>query len=196
MSLNKKAQWLYNLEELRRTHPFGPLQIKRDAYGNLHCETGPAYISPTAICHYIEGRRHGASIDIWGTTVYYYRGVMIPNHYATHPEQLTIEEILTNSNTEVRYAGLEIYGYDRMMEERQFELLHHDKKTNAKLLQFKHKGLEDPLTIVMVFNSTPENNGVHKRYFLMVPPTMKTCSEAIAWTFRKTDDDYHPDVET
>ena len=196
MALNKRAQWLYNLEELRRNQPFGPIQRKLDVNGKLHCETGPAYISPTVLAHYIEGRRHGEYCDVWGTRIHYFRGILIPSKYATNPEQLTVKEILSHPNTEVRYAGLEIYGYDRMLEEGEFKLVHHDKKTQAKLLQFKGEGLEEPITVVMVYNSTPEPDGTVKKYFLSVPPNMKTCAEAIAWTFRKDPKDYHPDIET
>ena len=196
MALNKRAQWLYNLEEIRRNNPFGPIKKILDINGKLHCETGPAYVSPTIIGHYIEGRRHGVYADIWGTVIHYFRGILIPSKFALHPENLTINEIMSNSNTEVRYAGLEIYGYERMMEENEFKLLHHDKKTKAKLLQFKGTGLEEPITVVMVYNSTPEPDGNIKRYFLSVPPNMKTCAEAISWTFRKTADEYHPDIET
>ena len=194
--MNLKAQWLYNLEEVRRNNLFGPMQMKRDIYNRLHCETGPAFITPTVVCHYIEGRRHGVYADIWGTEMYYFRNILIPKKYATHPETLTVEGILTHPNTEVRYAGLEIYGYDRMEQEGSFKVLHIDKKKGSKLLQFSSKTLEVPITVVKVINSTPEPDGTRKPYFLRVPPEMKTCAEAVAWTFRKDEQRYNPDIET
>ncbi len=195
----KRDIWLNILQGVRENFTFGPLQIKRNAHGRLHCETGPAYISPTFVCSYIEGRRHGVFADIYGTVLNYFRGILVPRKYATHPEQLTIEEVLKNPNTEVRYAGLEIYGYDRMCREGHLKVLHKDKKTHAELLQFKGDKtttLEEPITLVKVRNSTPEYDGSYKFYYLSVPPASKTCAEAIAWTFRKDVDDYHPNIET
>ena len=191
----KRELWQHIVRGIQGSFPFGPVQRKTDFNGRLHCELGPAYISPTVVCWYVDGKRHGVYADIYGTVLNYFRGILVPKKYATEPDKLTVEEILTHPNTEVRYAGLEIYGYDRMRNEGHFKILHKDKKTGAELLQFKGK-LEEPITVVQVLNSSPEEDGHFKKYFLSVPPTMKTCAEAIAWTFRKEADDYHPEVET
>jgi hypothetical protein len=194
--MKKVAEWEYKLEEMRRSVEFGPLQIKRNVFGRMHCETGPAYISPTCVAWYIEGRRHGMYADIHGTKIYFFNDILIPAKYVDDKESLTVEEILNHKNAEVRYVGIEIYGYERMEEEGRLAVIHQDKKTKAKLIQLKSSKLEEPLTLVMVYNSTPEPNGTYKRYFLRVPPTMKTCQEAVAWTFRCEANGYHPNVET
>jgi hypothetical protein len=69
----------------------------------------------------------------------------------------------------------------------------------------------EPLTMVEVVNTTPEPIGYrpdenaagvwvgarwHKLYTLRVPPSMKTTSEALAWTFELPSDAYRPLVET
>jgi hypothetical protein len=48
---------------------------------------------------------------------------------------------------------------------------------------------------VEVINSTPEKDGTFKRYFLTVPPEMRTAREAVAWTFGLTAAQYQPQVE-
>jgi hypothetical protein len=55
---------------------------------------------------------------------------------------------------------------------------------------------EEPLVVVEVENATHEPDGTRKRYFLRVPPAMRTAREAVAWTFGATPDDYQPAVET
>ena len=40
-----------------------------------------------------------------------------------------------------------------------------------------------------------EKDGTRKRYFLAVPPTMKTARKAVAWTFGMSADEYKPEVE-
>jgi hypothetical protein len=193
---SKREIWAQTLEGIRGSFPFGPLKIKRDVEGRLHCESGPAYISPTCVCWYVEGKRHGVYADTYGTILNYFRGILIPKKFATNPEKLTVEEVLLQPNAEVRYAGLEIYGYERMMEEGHLKTIHEDHKTDAKLFKFETKSLEEPLTLVRVKNGTPEYDGEYKHYFIMVPPQMKTCAEAIAWTFRKTEKEYHPNIQT
>ena len=43
---------------------------------------------------------------------------------------------------------------------------------------------------VDVENSTPEPDGTFKRYCLMVPPTTRTCTEGVAWTFGLSPTEY------
>src|SRR6266436_180030 len=39
-----------------------------------------------------------------------------------------------------------------------------------------------PIVLVHVTNSTPEPDGSRRRYFLRVPPEVKTARAAVAWT--------------
>ena len=50
--------------------------------------------------------------------------------------------------------------------------------------------------MVEVVNSTPEPDGSWKTYFLRVPPQMRSCQEAVAWTFNCSPDEYAVAVET
>jgi hypothetical protein len=151
------------------------------------------------ICWYLDNKRHGVLADIYGTVLNFFRGILVPKEWAVHPEKIDLEEVLRHPNTEVRYAGMEIYGYKRMYEEGLFTILHKDHKLGQELIQYKGKSgknLEEPITLVKVLNSTPEDDGTQKIYFLSVPPDMKTCAQAVAWTFNKDTNTYHPGVET
>jgi hypothetical protein len=50
--------------------------------------------------------------------------------------------------------------------------------------------------MVEVINATPEPDGSRKRYWLRVPPYMRTAREAVAWTFGLSGKEYAPDKET
>lgn len=217
-----QEHWLRHTQTVRSSYPFltdaeeGPVQRVFNVQGQLHSEIGPAYRSKTHCVWWLNGRKHGPMVDKWGSIVYYFRNVIVPPKYWKEPENLTVLEILTHPNAEVRYVGLEIYGFQRMLDEEHFEIVHEDDETGAKLLKYdlvealrkirkEPKEPEDnrrrvelePLMVVCVINSTPEPDGHYKRYFLNVPPTMTTCAQAIAWTFGKEDPkDYHPEQQT
>ncbi len=172
----------------------------RNAEGQLHCEDGPALRTFTFVAYYIDGQRHGPIADIYGSLAYFYKNMRVPQKFHLHPEQLTFEEIITHPNAEVRRAGCEIYGFERMIDEGKFELINADDETKAKLFKahISADGEEpEELTIVRVIDGTPHpKTGVCKEYILPVPHRMKTCKEAIAWTFYKDEEEYAPAVET
>ena len=188
-------KWMARLRFINDEYPFGPLQMKKTVEGKLHCSDGPAFISPTRCIWYNDGKKHGLSVDRWGTVNYYFEGIRVPDRFFTHPDELTIEEILKQDNTEVRYAGIRIMGLEKLKNCQGYHLIHSDPSIGAELFSFD--GVFDliKLTFVQVTNSTAELDGTYKKYFLMVPPEMKTCHDAIAWTFREKPEDYHPDKE-
>lgn len=55
---------------------------------------------------------------------------------------------------------------------------------------------EEPILFLKVINGTVELDGSYKNYYLCVPPTMKSCKEAVAWTFRMSAEEYVPSQET
>ncbi len=55
---------------------------------------------------------------------------------------------------------------------------------------------EEPLVLVEVENATAEADGSRRRYFLRVPPHMRTAREAVAWTFDVPPEEYRPLTET
>jgi hypothetical protein len=188
-------KWLAKLDFIQKEYEFGPFRILRDATGEMHDRKGqPSYVSPTRITQYQNGRKHGIDVDTYGTICYFFKGVQVPRKYILEPESLTYEEVMTHANAEVRRVGIEIYGFDRLIEEKKLRCIHKDKDTGAGLYQMKIGDLV--IQVVRVLDGTPMTDGTRKVYFLQVPPTMTTCKQAIAWTFRKEPDDYNPDIET
>ena len=187
--------WKARLDFFSKEYPFGPIQRFTNEEGNLHKDDGPAYITPTRITWYKNGRKHGLDADKWGSISYYYEGVRIPPHFFTKPESLSITEVLSHANTEVRYVGIKIVGMDKVLESNRTTLIHKDEEKNQILFQIK--GIfEEPVSYVKVVNSTQEPDGTYKDYYLCVPPDMKTCQQAVAWTFRLEEQEYQPEQET
>jgi hypothetical protein len=195
MKNNGFDAWKARLDFFSTEYPFGPIQIFTNEEGNLHKDDGPAYITPTRITWYRNGRKHGLDADKWGSISYYYEGVRIPPHFYTKPESLSITEVLAHTNTEVRYVGIKIVGMDKVLESNNTKIIHRDKQKNQILFQIK--GIfEEPVSYVKVVNSTQEPDGTYKDYYLCVPPDMKTCKQAVAWTFRLEEQEYQPGQET
>ena len=194
--------WKARLDFMAREFPFtskeeGIVQIRNED-GNLHADDGPAWRSPSRIIWYQNGRKHGVDADILGSIHYYYENIRIPHRYhlaIKDPSLLTVEEVLGHANAEVRFVGMKIIGFDAVRKSKKSKTIHRDKKIDAEL--FHIKGIfEEPVAFVAVWNSTAEEDGSFKRYYLCVPPSCKTCREAIAWTFRMTEEEYFPSQET
>lgn len=190
------AAWMARLNYIRDEYPFGPLQTFLNEEGKLHRADGPAYISPNRVIYYIDGRKHGLDVTRYGSMCYYFENISVPAKYFLEPEKLTVDEVLTHPNTEVRYAGIKIVGYDKILNSSNVKVIHRDKKKNQILFHIENI-FNDPIAIVQVEDGTPNpDTGVRKKYYLTVPPTMTTCDEAVAWTFYKEKDEYHPSIET
>jgi len=195
MKNNGFDAWKARLDFFSTEYPFGPITRFTNEEGNLHKDDGPAYITPTRITWYRNGKKHGLDADKWGSISYYYEGVRIPPHFYTKPDSLTITEVLAHPNTEVRYVGIKIVGMDRVLDSENTTIIHKDKQKNQILFQIK--GIfDEPVSYVKVVNSTQEPDGTYKDYYLCVPPTVKTCQQAVAWTFRLEEQEYQPEQET
>lgn len=186
--------WAARLKFFNGEFNFGPVKRVLNEDGRLHCDTGPAYVSPTRIMWYKNGRQHGMDADKFGSILYYYEGVRIPPHFFTKPEDVTVEEVLRHPNSEVKYVGMKIVGLDRIMAMPTTRIVHKDVDQfgRERVLFQIPKIFEEPTLYVKVVNSTAEPDGTYKNYFLCVPPTMKTCQQAVAWTNYLTEDKYHP----
>jgi len=203
MSRQLVRKWLTKLDVIRDSYPFGPLEILRDANGEIHSIDGPAIKTPTRVSWYENGKKHGLDVDIFGSVSYFFQGVMVPKDFVINPDKITYEEILNNPNAEVRRVGMEIYGFDRLLAEGKVKIIHEDKNISATLIHInvkptkgRHDENEDEyLALVKVKDGTPSITGDFKFYFLRVPPEVTTCKQAIAWTFRRTKNDYHPSIE-
>jgi hypothetical protein len=151
-----------------------PEFILRDDQGRLHNHAGPA----------IKYR------DGW--SIYSVHGVNVPADIIDHPESITAKKILKEENAEIKRVMLDLYGYDRYLAD-----------TNAKPLSrddygelFRVESDLLPVNIVKVRNSTAEQDGKFKDYFLKGRHDAETAHEAVASTFGMRSNDYHPSIET
>jgi hypothetical protein len=122
-----------------------------------------------------------------------WRGVIIDARIAFFPEQITAQEVLAESNAELRRVKLERMGFERFLEEANPRVrdVDVDRGGERKLLEVE-LGDDEPLVCVSV--NCPSTG---RRYLIRVPPQMTTCRQAVAWTAGFDDpDDYQPLVET
>jgi hypothetical protein len=122
-----------------------------------------------------------------------WRGVPVDERIAFRPETITVAEILGERNAERRRVLLERFGFERFMREAGAVVVDQDRDPGGErqLLRLKLEGDED---LVCVSVSCPSTG---RRYLLRVPPTMRTCRQAVAWTAGFNDPKrYNPLVET
>lgn len=122
-----------------------------------------------------------------------WRGVTIDERIAFRPESITAEEILTERNVERRRVLIERFGLERFLGNVKHEILHHDwdRGGERNLLRLSFRDDEE-LCVLSV--SCPSTG---RRYFIRVPPRIRTCHEAAAWIAGFDDpDQYEPIVET
>jgi hypothetical protein len=101
--------------------------------------------------------------------------------------------VLAERNAERRRVMLERYGLDRFMADARAEILDEDQDAGGRrrLLRLTLEGDEDLVCVTVVCPSTD------RQFVLRVPPTMRTCRQAVAWTAGYDDPDlYSPRVET
>jgi hypothetical protein len=143
--------------------------------GQLHCADGPAVA--------------------WagGARYFFLRGVRVPEKVILTPDQLTGAEIVAERNLEVQRVMLERFGHDRLILELCATAAHADEYGVLYRIRLSRR---QTLTLVHVTNATPEPDGTRRRYFLRVPPDVRTAHEAVAWTFGLRPEEYRPARES
>ena len=106
-----------------------------------------------------------------------WRGVTIPARVALHPESITMDEIVRETNAERRRVLVERMGYDRFIAESDAQIRDHDRDAGGhrELLRVELSKDEALVCLSVRCPSTGD------RYMLRVPPTVSTCHEAAAW---------------
>jgi len=107
-----------------------------------------------------------------------WRGVPVSERVAFRPETITVAEILGERNAELRRVLLERFGFERFMPEAGATVVDRDRDAGGErlLLRLPLEGDEDLVCVSVACPSTG------RRYLLRVPPAMKTCRQAVAWT--------------
>jgi hypothetical protein len=150
-----------------------------------------------------KGRLHriGGAAAYWrdGFSLSFLHGTRVPDRIDRG--EVTIEDILGMHAAEVRRTLIELYergDRGRFLRDAAFEVLHADRDALGhprRLLRIALHG-DEAYIGVEVTNSTAEPDGSHRTYVLRVPPWLRTCRAAVAWTFGLAEHAYAPDVET
>lgn len=152
-----------------------PTAIHLDRSNRLHCDDGPAVYFAD------------------GSALYSWAGVSVDADLVTDPSALTVDRIEREQNVELRRVMIEKYGIVRYLQDTQATVVSEDE---CGVLLRKDVPGDEPIVLLKVINSTAEQDGSFKTYFLRVPPDMQSPREAVAWTFALNSDEYDPSIET
>lgn len=152
-----------------------PKLIAIDKYSRLHNARGPA-------AQYRDGLR-----------IYSWEGSCVPKRVIDFSQDMNAHDIENEPNIEVRRFMIDMYGLDRFILASGARKIHTDETGS---LYMKDMLDDEPIVLVEVINRSPEPDGHFKRYFLRVPPDIRTAREAVAWTFGLRPEHYKPIRET
>ncbi|WP_075736898.1 DUF6745 domain-containing protein [Streptomyces acidiscabies] len=152
-----------------------PTELHRDEAGRLDRGDGPALAFPD-----------GFALCAW-------RGMPVPPDFLDELRTLVPQRIQAEENAELRRVMLEFYGYERYLTDSGAQPVHRDE---TGVLWRIEMGIDEPVVMVEVVNSTPEPDGSRNVYWLRVPPRTRTAREGVAWTFGLSADAYAPLQET
>ena len=145
-----------------------PILLQVDENGRLHSGSGPA-----------KQYRDGESTWAW-------RGVQVPSFVITDPAKITVDQILAEKNVEIRRVMIERYGVDRFMLDSDTAVVDANEEHGAELIKINLP--HDPEKCLCALKlRCASSNAV---YIVMVPPEMRTATQALAWTARVAEEDY------
>jgi hypothetical protein len=122
-----------------------------------------------------------------------WRGIPVDARIAFHPETISVEEVVNEPNVERRRVLLERLGYETFLRHAKARVLDRDRDAGGerRLLRVPLSGDEDLVCVAVTCPSTGRD------YMLRVPPSMRTCRQAIAWIAGFDDPgQYRPIVES
>jgi hypothetical protein len=139
--------------------------------------------------------------------LYFWHGVRVPAFVIATPDRITIAHIDQEPNAEVRRVMIERYRHGEDIHAAAAFIRHaggvrldHDERYGTlwrrNIPGNEHTPGDEPIVMIEVVNRTREPDGRFKRYWLRVPPTMRTAREAVAWTFNMRAEQYGPEIET
>jgi len=103
--------------------------------------------------------------------------------------ELHARDILECRNATIRRDLIAGFGFERFVNKIGGTVINRDG--SSELIRVDWHKDERPIVVVKVKDST-----THKIYLLRVPPDMRTCKQAVAWTFGLEEKEYDPQSET
>lgn len=148
-----------------------PEHIHFDDQDRLHSMDGPAL-----------GWRGGDN------QIFAVHDVVVEPYVIMEPEKITVDDIESEDNAEIRRVKVEQYGQERYFADCGAKLIHEDDW--GKLFRKEQPG-DEPLMFVSVINSSPEPDGSFREYQIRVDPNAyggcDTAAKAVASTWRNED---------
>jgi len=151
-----------------------PTLIRRDANGRLHAAEGPA------LCF-------GA-----GCEVHAWKGILVPARLIEQPESIDVRAVETAHDPQIRRCMIDIMTPQRFVENGGAYRAVEDETG----VLWRQRWRWEAWAAVEVINGSPEPDGSYKRYFLQVPPTVRTPREGVAWTYGLSERQYRPVLRT
>jgi hypothetical protein len=179
---DKHASWLEAIGELSEcgwwfpsngavvmtSRPIGILH--QDAQGRLHNANGPAIQ--------------------WndGYSLYAFHGVRVGKDIIENPELITTDQIMKETNSEVRRVMCERMGWEKFITEAGLTMIDEcDDPANMpnklRLYETPEQVLGVPVRLLSVVNATPKLNGEIPRYAITVPAEIDSALAGAAWSF-------------
>ncbi len=131
-----------------------------------------------------------------GTKLYFHNGVAIPEKPVMRPDEVTREDIVSETNAEVRRCYQEILGSERFAKCLGLVTLDSDVDRFGHDITLYRTRDKDKLAGNYIRFAGVTCPSTQRRYFLCVPPHITSAVEAVAWSFGKTPEDYRPEIET
>lgn len=128
-----------------------------------------------------------------GYELYSWHGVTVPFRIIGAPETISVKDIDSEPNLEVRRVMMERFGHGRYIKESGATIIDRDECGTLYRRKFRD---DEALVMVEVKDATVQPDGSRRTYFLRVPPWINTAREAVAWTFAMTASEYAPEIET
>lgn len=153
-----------------------PRVLKVDTRGRLHA-------------------RDGVALEFSdGFGIHALHGVQVAASVIGNPTSITPERIAREANVEVRRVLLDMLGHERFLQAARGEVVARDATGTLWRAHPAVRG--EHWMLVEVVNGTAEPDGTYRRYYLRVPPGMRSAREAVAWTYGLAEEDYVPACRT
>ena len=123
--------------------------IHKDAQNRLHHDSHAAVISNLE-------------------DIYFWHGVFVQKSVICNPESITLQDIQSEKNAEVRRVLIERFGEVRYLEESGLEPIASDEKFGTIYTEILNAGR--PICRLRVINRSPELDGSYKPYWLPINP--------------------------
>jgi hypothetical protein len=146
-----------------------------------------------------EGRLHdwdGRPAADWegGSGLWYWHGVRMTEQQGSNPDLVTPRRIASWANAERRRVAIERIGLEAFLCGLEAELIQQDDY--GRVWRTREEIGGEPYVAVEVTNATAEADGSYRRYFLRVPPRMRSARSAVAWSFGMSAREYSLAVES